>query len=330
MEEYIVRKISKKRNQKYYHKYYDINDQLITDNQYIQKHTEGFYIPPAYDNVKINLHKKNKVRAIGYDTKNRPQYIYNKEFITQQQDKKFNHMVHFGKKFNTINRKINEDLYSVKDSKEKQIAIILKLIMDCHFRVGNERYNKENKSYGTTTLEIKHMKVKKNEVIIDFIGKKKVRNICTVKNKRVVKSLREKKRTHKKNDRIFSYRKGEKYFTIQSRDVNHYLKQFGKFTTKNFRTWGANIELITQLLHHSKKNNSKTKKENQAILKQSIEKVASKLHNTPAVCKSNYLDPELIRFFTNDSNGFSKKFLQDNKINRETICKEYITFLESI
>ena len=52
-------------------------------------------------------------------------------------------MVKFGKKFKSILRKINEDLYSPKDSKEKQIAMILKLIMECHFRVGNERYSKE-------------------------------------------------------------------------------------------------------------------------------------------------------------------------------------------
>ena len=38
-------------------------------------------------------------------------------------------------------------------SKEKQIAIILKLIMDCNFRVGNEKYKKENKSFGVTTLQ---------------------------------------------------------------------------------------------------------------------------------------------------------------------------------
>ena len=46
----------------------------------------------------------------------------------------------FGKKFTKINQKINEDLYSTKDSKEKQVALILKLIMECHFRVGNDRY----------------------------------------------------------------------------------------------------------------------------------------------------------------------------------------------
>ena len=61
--------------------------------------------------------------------------------------------------------------------------------MECHFRVGNERYSKKYKSYGTTTLENKHVKVKKDHVIIDFVGKKKVRNICTIRNKKVVKTV---------------------------------------------------------------------------------------------------------------------------------------------
>ena len=35
------------------------------------------YIAPAYDNVKINMNTNAKVLAIGYDEKDRPQYIYN-------------------------------------------------------------------------------------------------------------------------------------------------------------------------------------------------------------------------------------------------------------
>ena len=194
MEDYIIRRISKKRGKKYYHKFYDKKEKEIKDKDYINKAIDGIYISPAYDNVKINLKKNGKVRAIGYDTEKRPQYIYNKKFIEEQKDKKFDHMSAFGKKFSKINQKINEDLYSTRDSKEKQVALILKLIMECHFRIGNDRYSKKYKSYGTTTLENKHVKVKKDHVIIDFIGKKKVRNVCTVKNKKVVKTLKEKKK----------------------------------------------------------------------------------------------------------------------------------------
>ena len=68
MEDYIIRKISKKRGKKIYHKYYDKNEKEIKDDKYIKKIIDGIYISPAYDDVKINLKKSAKVRAIGYDT----------------------------------------------------------------------------------------------------------------------------------------------------------------------------------------------------------------------------------------------------------------------
>ena len=327
MEDYITRKITRKTGKKYNHKYYNKSGKDIKDKKFIKKAIDGIYISPAYDDVKINLNKKANVRAIGYDTEKRPQYIYNKTFIEKQKDKKFNHMSTFGKKFSKINKKINEDLYSTKDSKEKQVAIILKLIMECHFRIGNDIYSKKYKSYGTTTLENKHIKVKKDHVIIDFIGKKKVRNICKVKNKKVIKTLREKKKTLKKNDRVFTYRKGSDYYNIKSSDVNKYLKQFGEFSAKNFRTWGANIEFIVQINKLCKKGKPDTKKELEECLKKSINEVAFKLHNTSAVCKSNYLDPELITFFTNDSSGFFNHF---NVGVKEELYKKYVAFLDNL
>ena len=327
MEEYILRKISKRKDKKYYHKYYDKKDKEIKDKKYIEKLIDGIYISPAYDNVKINLQKGAKVRAIGYDDQGRSQYIYNKTFVEEQKDKKFDHMSAFGKQFIKINKKINEDLYSTKDSKEKQVAMILKLIMECHFRIGNERYSKKYNSYGTTTLENHHVKVKKDCVIIDFIGKKKVRNICTVKNKKVVKTLKEKKRTLKKNDRIFTYRKGSEYYNIKSSDVNKYLKQFGKFTAKNFRTWGANIEFIVQVNKYCKNKKLSSKKETDSCIKKSIEEVAYKLHNTSAVCKANYLDPVLIDFLKNDHKKFLKHFGVNNK---EELYKKYVSFLDDL
>lgn len=317
MENFIVRKIWRKIGKKYNHKYYDKNDKEIKNKKRIEEAVKGVYIAPAYENVKINLEKDQKVLAIGYDDKNRSQYVYNKKYTQSQSYKKFDKMISFGKSFNKINDKINDDLYTVKDSKNKQIAIILKLIMECQFRIGNDVYSKKNRSYGTTTLQGKHIKVKsKNELVIDFNGKKNVRNVCTVKNKKLVKTLRQKKRTINKNDRIFTYRRGERYYNIKSSDVNKYLKQFGKFTAKDFRTWGANIELIKELM---KNKNSE--------LKKCIENVSLKLHNTPTICKSNYLDPELMDFYKNDKEGFRKHF---NFKTDNTLYNQYIHFLEDL
>ncbi len=332
MKEYIMRKIIKKEKNKYIHSFFDMNDNIIEDKKYINEIKSGIYIPPAYDNVKININKEDKVLAIGFDTKGRAQYIYNKGFIEEQKDKKFNHMIDFGKAYNRINRRITEDYISPVESKDKQVAIILKLIMDCHFRVGNERYSKANKSYGTTTLEKKHVKVSKGDIIIDFIGKKSVRNKCTIKNKNLVRTLKNKRKSLNKGDRLFSYRRGNKYYNIKSTDVNKYLKQFGSITAKDFRTWGANIEFIIQILKQCKGDKDMNETTKKKIIKKSIEIVSNKLHNTCAVCKSNYLDPLLIDTFIDNTSYFLELFYTKGttNYNKDNITKKYIYFLEDL
>ena len=46
--------------------------------------------------------------------------------------------------------------------------MILRLIMDCDFRVGNDEYMKQNNSYGVSTLKNKHVLVKGDSVTIDI------------------------------------------------------------------------------------------------------------------------------------------------------------------
>ena len=39
------------------------------------------------------------------------------------------------------------------------------IIIDCNFRVGNDKYTRDNKSYGVSTLENKHIKNELGEMI---------------------------------------------------------------------------------------------------------------------------------------------------------------------
>ena len=302
MKDYIIRK---KINKSF--KYYDKNNNILSKNK-IDKYLD-FYIPPGYNDVKINK-TKGKIRAIGYDDKNRPQYIYNKKYTEKQSTIKFNKLINFGKNYKQIRDKILKDLNSISETKEKQIATILMLIIECDFRIGNDKYAKENNSYGVTTLEKRHLKTTNGQFKIDFIGKKGIRNKCVLKNKNVIKNLKTKKRTIKKNDRIFTYRKNNKYYDIKSNDVNNYIKKLGNWSSKYFRTWSANISLISKL--------------NSGLsLKESIEKTADKLHHTPTICKKNYLDSKLIKFyeknqkkvleyFKGDKNEKYYKFIKNN------------------
>ena len=98
MKEYIVRKIKSKRKGKYTYEYLDKRNCKIHPSV-IKRLLEGFYIPPAYKDVKINLNKKDKVLAIGYDEKDRPQYIYNKKFTEKNSKSKFMKMIEFGESY---------------------------------------------------------------------------------------------------------------------------------------------------------------------------------------------------------------------------------------
>lgn len=318
MNNFFIRKISSQKNKKFTHRYYDKNLNPITFKS-IEIYLEGLYIPPAYDDVEINKNKNSKILAIGYDEKDRPQYIYNKNFVKKQNKKKFEKLIEFGYNYKKIFNKINRDLNSNEESKNKEIATILKIIIDCNFRIGNDKYTKDNNSYGVSTLENKHIVERNGQVIINFIGKKGVENECVVKDRKIKASLKKKKSEKKK--RIFSYKKNNRNYNIQSTDVNKYLKDLGNFTTKNFRTWNANLELIKALLNHDIDSKN--------VLKECIAGVAFKLHHTPSICKKNYLEPKLMDFYKDYPDEFIDYFQIKNKRNINIQISNKLTeFLE--
>ena len=323
MKDYITRKIKRKTKNKYTYSYFDTDGNKV-NNKLIKSCLNGLYIPPAHDDVNINLDTDNKIRAIGYDNKGRAQYVYNKKFKEKRSKNKFKHMLKFGDSYKKIIKQINKDLYTEKESKNKQIAAILKIIVECNFRIGNEKYSKENKSYGVTTLENRHVKVGKENITIDFIGKKGVRNTCKIRNKKLSKNLKTKKKILTKNDRIFIYRIKNKYYNVNSLDVNKYLKQFGNFTAKNFRTWSANIEFISKILKEEIVDTETKKKK---IISEVLKEVAEKLHNTASVCKSNYIDPYLIETYMDDTKRFYATFR--GSTNKEDITDGYLELLKN-
>ena len=310
MNNYILRKIISynKKNNKYTYKY--LKNGKGIEYKKVKRYLKDIYIPPAYDNVQINTNQNSKVLAIGYDQKGRSQYIYNKSHTKSSNYNKFKKLIYFGDNYKRIINKINSDLFMIDESKNKQISMILKIIIECNFRICNDKYTTLNKSYGVSTLENRHITIKKNKIMIDFIGKKGVRNKCTLKNNKLSKNIRNKKKLVNKKDRIFSYRKGIQYKNITSNDVNRYLKELGDFTTKNFRTWGANIQLIKNLI-------------NNKPLKECINITSNRLHHTPSICKKNYLEPNLIKFYEKDPIEFMEFFKGD-------INNKFIIFLKQI
>ena len=157
MQNYYIRKIKSKGKKSIKHEYKDKNGKTIS-----KKTLEPYlkvYIAPAYDNVKINKNINAKVLAIGYDEKDRPQYIYNTRCVKTRGRNKFKKLIKFGKNYKNYYLKLKKIILLTEDTKEKQIAMILKIIIDCNFRIGNDKYTKDNNSFGVSTLESRHINI---------------------------------------------------------------------------------------------------------------------------------------------------------------------------
>ena len=256
----------------------------ITDEDTINK-IKKFKIPPSYDNVVILNNKK--ILAYGYDSKGRKQVIYNSKHIEKQNELKYDKIQRFDKHFLKIKKQVAKDLKS-SDEKNKIIAIIITLILSCGFRIGNIKYEKQNKSYGITTLNYSHIKLlNDNTVSFDFIGKKGVRNQAICKNKYIYAYLSAKldilasPECPECPEYIFKYNNRR----ITADDVNNYLmcKLKVNITTKDLRTWNAN-NLFNKYLHKYRNEKNPVKK--------ALELTSFELHNTSNVCKKSYIDPK--------------------------------------
>ena len=250
------------------------------------------YIPPTYKDIKF-FNTKSKIYASAIDNKGRTQYSYNQEFKEKRENKKFKNLKRFISINERLDKKINNDLKQTRTTKNKLIAVILKLMKICNFRIGNEAYEKEYGSIGITTLQKKHIKFKSDKTIIEFIGKKGVLNSCTFKHTKIQSIL---KSLMNKNKYIFSYVDENKVLKhVNNNDVNEYLEEFG-VTNKDLRMTNANYLFLHYFNIYTKNMNFKSlsEKEQKRIIRECAVEVSKQLHNTVHVVLNSYISKNLI------------------------------------
>ena len=307
---------------KYLFKYFKKNKEII-DKKLIT-YFKSLVIPPAWTNVTISSDPNVKILAVGYDDKNRRQYRYNKIYVEEQECKKYKKkMIDFisilPKIYNDINLLLNKRIWD----RDKVIAFIIKIIDDCHLRIGNDKYALENNSYGITTLKKSHIDINTNKITLNFIGKKGVENNSEITNPLLIKLFKNYYSTfnQKPNEDFFIYYdEDNNIYKIDSSDINDYLKQYGNFTIKDFRTYSAN-EMLLKYFYNMYKYNNKLTNITQSKLKQScnkcLDRVSTHLNNTRSICKKSYCSDYLINEYNNNPDVFIKKIKKYMKQKKE-------------
>ncbi len=275
-------------------RYRNEEGKTITDKE-TKNRIKKLAIPPAWESVRISSAENTHIQAIGFDDRERKQYIYHPKWIELQQQNKFSKVIFFGEVLPHIRTKVKADLNQKGLGKERIIATIIWLLENTLIRVGNEKYAQDNKSYGLTTLKNKHVDVDGNDIHFAFKGKSGVYHSVDITNKKVAQVIAACQDLP--GQQLFEYvaDDGTRH-DITSDEVNEYLKTITgeEITAKDFRTWGGTVHAGDALNAKGVFENLKQAKKN---ITDTVKEVASHLRNTPATCRTYYIHPTILKSY---------------------------------
>jgi DNA topoisomerase-1 len=277
-------------------------------------------IPPAYTDVWICTHANGHIQATGRDARGRKQYRYHPRWREFRDSNKYERMLEFARTLPAVRERVAADMGQRGLGREKVLATVVNLLETTLIRVGNSDYARQNKSYGLTTLRNRHVDVDGGELRFRFKGKSGKEWNLRVRDRRlarIVRSCQELPGQH-----LFQYAdEAGEIRAVTSADVNDYLRQItGRdITAKDFRTWAGTVLAAMALKEFETFDSAAAAKKN---LRAAIEKVATRLGNTPTICRKCYIHPEVMNAYVAGS------LLQEIKEEVECELRDELAGLE--
>lgn len=249
-------------------------------------------VPPAYREVWINPDPRGHIQATGRDLKGRKQYRYHPRWNEVRGETKFSRMISFAETLPAVRERVSADLRRHGMPREKTLATLVRLLDESLIRVGNAEYARVNDSFGLTTLRDEHVAITGGTLHFTFRGKSSKDHQIDVRDRHLARLVR--RMQELPGEQLFQYLDhDEEQHTIGSEDVNLYLREIAgeEFTAKDFRTW-AGTALAARALREA--GPAETKTELKANTVAAIDRVAERLGNTRAVCRSSYIHPAVL------------------------------------
>jgi DNA topoisomerase-1 len=250
-------------------------------------------IPPAWTEVWICPQANGHIQATGIDDAGRKQYLYHESWREHRDRHKFERMLEFAARLPRMRRKLDQDM-SLRGLQERRVLACAAKLLDLgFFRIGGERYAEENESYGLATMRKSHVRVERGKAVFDFPAKSAKRQRQEIADPSVLPTIRALKKRRGGGHELFAYREGSDWRDVTSAAINEYLKELtgDEFTAKDFRTWNATVLAAVSVAGQADGAASKTA--HKRIANRAVKEVAEYLNNTPAVCRSAYIDPRV-------------------------------------
>jgi DNA topoisomerase-1 len=237
------------------------------------------------------------LQATGVDKAGRKQYLYHVDFRAAQEQAKYDKLVRFADRLPELRAALAADLDKDGLDRDRVAAIALRLINLGWFRVGNEKYAKESRTYGITTLTRRHVSVRGKRICLAFRGKHNVQVRTTLVDEELASAMKD-LLALQKGGRVFRFRTDDGSLSnLTSRHLNEYVKQHmgPDFSAKDFRTWGGTLLAAIGFAERaSREGFSETPTDAKRAVAAVMRGVAQQLGNTPAVCRASYVSPAVV------------------------------------
>ena len=248
-------------------------------------------IPPAWTSVWICEDPQGHLQATGRDARGRLQYRYHAQWRVQRDEYKFDRLAEFATALPAIRKAVARDLAHPGLARRKLLAAMVRLLDRTFVRVGDERYRRDNGSFGLTTLRTRHVKVTGDRIRLRFRGKSGKEHDVSLSDRRLARVVR--RCLDLPGYELFRYVEDGETRPLCATDINEYLQEItgADYTSKDFRTWGATV-IATVLLTRfglPEQTMERTKTVNRAL-----RAAAHVLGNTLAVCRKSYVHPGVV------------------------------------
>jgi DNA topoisomerase I len=272
-------------------RYVDARAHRIVDEEKLER-IKSLVIPPAWKEVWISPSASSKLQATGVDAAGRKQYIYHPNFRAQQEQAKFDRLIRFAERLPDLRAAMSEHMDNALLDRERVSAIATRLINRGWFRVGTERYAKESKTFGITTLRKDHVRVHGHRIAFDFRAKHGSVVRTTLVDQELADAIRELLALPRRR-RLFRYQWDGGLCALTGPKLNDYVRAYlgEEFTAKDFRTWGGTLIAAIAL---AERGPAETEADAKRAITAVMRTVGEQLGNTPAVARSSYVSPAVI------------------------------------
>jgi DNA topoisomerase-1 len=272
-------------------RYFDADGREITDEEKLER-IRALAIPPAWTDVWISRSARSKLQATGVDAAGRKQYLYHPAYRARQEQAKYDRLIRFAERLPQLREAMAEHMELDGLPPEKVAAIATRLINLGWFRVGGDRYAKESRTFGITTLRKQHVTVRGSRISFRYRGKHSIMVRSAVVDEELATAMKD--LLALPGARLFQFEAPDGHrCNLDQRRLNGYIKEHlgEEFSAKDFRTWGGTMLAAIELARHDPPETPAEAKRRLAAV---MRTVAGKLGNTPAVTRSSYVSPAVV------------------------------------